>query len=86
MKKFWDLFIISLLTASIMIVFVSEVIYSKELSKQIVLLNNEMDSLIDESKKLTYELEKTTSIENLIGGDLSKCKVSLNKVIVVHRD
>ena len=86
MRKFWDLVVISFLVVSIMLSFVLEVMYSKELSKKIDYLNKKVDALLDENKKLTYELEKLTSLENLVGKDLTKYKVSFNRVIVVNQN
>jgi|YNPMSStandDraft_2_1061718.scaffolds.fasta_scaffold02200_5 uncharacterized protein YoxC len=86
MRKFWDLVVISFLVVSIMLSLVLEVMYSKELSKKIDYLNKKVDALLDENKKLTYELEKLTSLENLVGKDLTKYKVSFNRVIVVNQN
>jgi uncharacterized protein YoxC len=86
MRKFWDLVVISFLVVSIMLLLVLEVMYSKELSKKIDYLNKKVDALLDENKKLTYELEKLTSLENLVGKDLTKYKVSFNRVIVVNQN
>jgi uncharacterized protein YoxC len=86
MRKFWDLLVISFLVVSIMLSLVLEVMYSKELSKKIDYLNKKFDALLDENKKLTYELEKLTSLENLVGKDLTKYKVSFNRVIVVNQN
>jgi len=86
MRKFWDLVVISFLVVSIMLSLVLEVMYSKELSKKIDYLNKKVDVLLDENKKLTYELEKLTSLENLVGKDLTKYKVSFNRVIVVNQN
>jgi len=86
MRKFWDLVVISYLVVSIMLSLVLEVMYSKELSKKIDYLNKKVDVLLDENKKLTYELEKLTSLENLVGKDLTKYKVSFNRVIVVNQN
>jgi len=86
MKRFWDLVVISFLVTSIMLSLILEVMYSKELSKRIDYLNKKVDILLDEDKKLTYELEKLTSLENLVGKDLTKYKVSFNRVIVVNQN
>ena len=86
MRKFWDLVVISFLVVSIMLSLVLEVMYSKELSKKVDYLNKKVDALLDENKKLTYELEKLTSLENLVGKDLTKYKVSFNRVIVVNQN
>jgi len=86
MRKFWDLVVISFLVVSIMLSLVLEVMYSKGLSKKIDYLNKKVDALLDENKKLTYELEKLTSLENLVGKDLTKYKVSFNRVIVVNQN
>ena len=86
MRKFWDLVVISFLVVSIMLSLVLEVMYSKELSKKIDYLNKKVDALLDENRKLTYELEKLTSLENLVGKDLTKYKVSFNRVIVVNQN
>ncbi len=85
MRKFWDLVVMSFLVVSIMLALVLEVMYSKELSKEIDYLSRRVEALLDEDKKLTYELEKLTSLENLVGKDLTRYKVSFNRVIVVNQ-
>jgi len=75
----------SFLVVSIMLALVLEVMYSKELSKEIDYLSRRVEALLDEDKKLTYELEKLTSLENLVGKDLTRYKVSFNRVIVVNQ-
>ncbi len=57
--------------------------YYRSLCIQERKLENELKLLEDEHKKLVYEIEKLTTFEELVGKEVSKYKVSFNKVIVV---
>ncbi|MGB9621807.1 MAG: hypothetical protein ACP5PT_07535 [Brevinematia bacterium] len=82
MKRLGVLAIIMLMSLGIMISFVLQRSYYKSLCKEELKLRKQLDELIDENKKLSYNLENLTTIQRLVKD--SKYRVSLNKVILIE--
>lgn len=81
--KRWFFSVVSLLMLfGIMVSFVIQRSYYKTLCREELKLKNELNRLIDENRKISYEIEKLTTIEKLIKDQ--DYKVSLNKVIVIE--
>ncbi|MFN4245182.1 MAG: hypothetical protein ACK4F9_03410 [Brevinematia bacterium] len=83
MRRVFYFLVILFVFFSVMIFSIVQREYYRSLCIQEKKLEKDIKSLEDEYKKIVYEIERLTTFENLVGKELSRYKVSLNRVILI---
>ncbi len=85
-KNFMLMVAIVVITGAIMLAFVYQRSYYKSLLLELKEKQKTLNQLENQNKKLSYELEKYTTAEFIIGKSITKFKPGINRIKIIENE